>query len=611
MSRSPFARWCLAAGAAFAVAVPSWSQVEGGVTVDASLPAGTDGSGRVLLYAPSPFEGGSSISHFDRSASPNLLMEPNISPDIPIGSLDLTVQQLQDIGWTTNGGATITLNFTDASGEGFNDPTLGNARRTAMRRAADIWEGILTSSVPIEIDASFRPLACDPDDGATLAQASTNFAFTAVNSAFPNDWLAGALAEALTGEDLSRTMDGREEGDLFTNFNTAIDEDCLGNGSSFDYSLSGTSPAGTISFVVVALHEIAHGLGFANFLAADGSQFRGRADIYSRFTRDTSVNRSFAQMSAAQVRSARERTGSIVWDGRNVTRRAPRVLDASPVLRIDRPSGVAGLYPVSTAAFGTDIQTIDLSAELAIVDDGSSVSQGTQGCGRLINSTEISGKIAVVDRGTCLFVEKANFAQDAGAIALVVVNNAPGLITLGGDDPGVRIPVVMISQTNGSAIKQAIRSESNNPTGGGDPTDPTDPPDPGDPDPPDPPEFEDPSVCTSGANQICLQGGRFRVEMTWETRQGDSGIGNAAPLTSDTGFFTFFDPDNVEAVVKILDACGLFDRFWVFAGGLTDVGAEIKVVDTVTGLVKRYANPLGTPFQPIQDTDAFDTCDAN
>ncbi len=60
--------------------------------------AGTDASGRLLVYAPNPYEDGSSVSHWDTSASPNLLMEPNISADLPI-AVDATLPFMRDIGW--------------------------------------------------------------------------------------------------------------------------------------------------------------------------------------------------------------------------------------------------------------------------------------------------------------------------------------------------------------------------------------------------------------------------------------------------------------------------------------------------------------------------------
>jgi Leucine-rich repeat (LRR) protein len=118
------------------------------------------------------------------------------------------------------------------------------------------------------------------------------------------------------------------------------------------------------------------------------------------------------------------------------------------------------------------------------------------------------------------------------------------------------------------------------------------------------------SVCVPGANTLCLSGGRFRVQVGWRRPDGQTGPGRAVALTGDTGYFWFFNESNVEMVIKVLDACGLNGRFWVFAGGLTDVQTDITVTDTATGDVQTYRNPQGTAFQPIQDTAAFATCDA-
>jgi len=105
-----------------------------------------------------------------------------------------------------------------------------------------------------------------------------------------------------------------------------------------------------------------------------------------------------------------------------------------------------------------------------------------------------------------------------------------------------------------------------------------------------------------------LQGGRFEVEVRWQTPDGTGGYGTAQALSSDTGVFWFFRPTNIELVVKVLDACAGFDRFWVFAGGLTDVEVEIRVRDTASGQERTYTSPLGTAFEPLQDTRAFATC---
>ena len=61
-------------------------------------------------------------------------------------------------------------------------------------------------------------------------------------------------------------------------------------------------------------------------------------------------------------------------------------------------------------------------------------------------------------------------------------------------------------------------------------------------------------------------------------------------------------------IIKVLNACGLNSKFWVFAGGLTNVQVDLTVTDTQTGAVKTYQNPQSTAFLPIQDTSAFATC---
>jgi hypothetical protein len=99
--------------------------------------------------------------------------------------------------------------------------------------------------------------------------------------------------------------------------------------------------------------------------------------------------------------------------------------------------------------------------------------------------------------------------------------------------------------------------------------------------------------------------GRFKVQTHWTTPQGQSGAGQAVSLTSDTGYFWFFSSNNVEMVVKAVTGCSFNSRYWVFAGGLTNVNVVMTVTDTQTGMVNTYTNPQNTAFQPLQDTSAF------
>ena len=60
-------------------------------------------------------------------------------------------------------------------------------------------------------------------------------------------------------------------------------------------------------------------------------------------------------------------------------------------------------------------------------------------------------------------------------------------------------------------------------------------------------------------------------------------MGNAVEITPDTGYFWFFNQENVELLVKVLDGCMITDHWWVFAGGLTDVEVTLRVTDTQSG----------------------------
>ncbi|HVS62314.1 MAG TPA: Calx-beta domain-containing protein [Thermoanaerobaculia bacterium] len=111
--------------------------------------------------------------------------------------------------------------------------------------------------------------------------------------------------------------------------------------------------------------------------------------------------------------------------------------------------------------------------------------------------------------------------------------------------------------------------------------------------------------CVVSKTTLCLQDERFRVTTEWTDFENATSSGQARALTTDTGFFWFFDEDNIEIVVKVLDACAFANRYWVFAGGLTNVGVELRVTDTDTGVTQSYSNPLGSAFTPILDVDAF------
>lgn len=110
--------------------------------------------------------------------------------------------------------------------------------------------------------------------------------------------------------------------------------------------------------------------------------------------------------------------------------------------------------------------------------------------------------------------------------------------------------------------------------------------------------------CTDGPNQLCLGDGRFQVTIDWEDFGGTTGRGQAVPLSDDTGAFWFFGPQNLEAMVKIIDGREANGHFWVFYGSLTNVAFTLEVLDTVTGRSAIYTNPLGE-FASAGDIEAI------
>jgi hypothetical protein len=120
---------------------------------------------------------------------------------------------------------------------------------------------------------------------------------------------------------------------------------------------------------------------------------------------------------------------------------------------VDPPSAAAGIYGATGAAFGPPPTAAGVAGPFVVVQAVSGVA--TQGCDALIGFP--AGAIAVVDRGNCPFVEKAVNAQNAGAVAMVVVNNtAAAPVNMGGDDPGLLIPSVMISLADGATVKAGL-----------------------------------------------------------------------------------------------------------------------------------------------------------
>jgi hypothetical protein len=116
--------------------------------------------------------------------------------------------------------------------------------------------------------------------------------------------------------------------------------------------------------------------------------------------------------------------------------------------------------------------------------------------------------------------------------------------------------------------------------------------------------------CVADGQTLCLNNGRFRVQVAWAITGGQTGVGQVVPVSSDdSGLFWFFDANNWEMLVKVLNGCAATPpRYWVFFAATTNVQYTVTVTDTQTGAVKAYFNPLNNSAAAVTDTGAFATC---
>jgi hypothetical protein len=358
-------------------------------------------------------------------------------------------------------GAHIIIRNTNGAGVGFNDPTpvtivagnpgttIGQQRLNVFQRAADIWGTLLESKVDILVDASFASLECSTNSGV-LGQAKAIKFFRNFDKApQQNIWYPIALGNAIAGKDLDTTAS-----DIFAQFNSQLDTPgCLG-GVGWYYGLDGNHGAKE-DLLVVLLHELGHGLGFAGVTSGSSGAFSTTPPLPSVFEQhmlDTTSGLYWSQMSNAQRIVSSTNDQKVVWDGASTTAAALKFLGGTPTLRISAPASLVKPYQINSAGFGPHLTTGGINGTIA-------ATVPLDGCTAITNAGAVSGRIALIDRGTCTFVVKVKNAQLAGATAVIVADNVPASIPgLGGDDATISIPTIGVSQTDGAAIRAALGS---------------------------------------------------------------------------------------------------------------------------------------------------------
>ena len=113
-------------------------------------------------------------------------------------------------------------------------------------------------------------------------------------------------------------------------------------------------------------------------------------------------------------------------------------------------------------------------------------------------------------------------------------------------------------------------------------------------------------ICAPGPKTACLQDSRYEVTVDWQHPDGEL---NAARVvragTNDSGLFSFFDGDNWEMLVKVLNGCSINGHYWVYAASATDLGYTIRVTDTAAGETREFHNETGQTAWAVVEPEAF------
>ena len=367
-------------------------------------------------------------------------------------------------GGLARAAATLVIDVVDEAGVGFNDPTsatpvggnpgttVGEQRQIVFQAAADAWGRVLESPVPIVIEASFAELPCS--DGSALAGHAGALSISDYPGLPTTDRYPLALANRIMGRDLYP-----DDPDIQAEFNSGLAA-CLGK--DWYYGLDQKEAAQDSNLLSVVLHELAHGLGFADGVDPDTGVFTGTnaaPTLFASHVLDGTTGKRWVEMTDDERKASLANVRKLVWDGARVRAVAARVLAKGlPTVRVSPSlSGFSGV--IGEANFGRlVVDGADITAELGAVTIPSSCT--------LQSSTfaGLSGKIALVfSPRSCSSLGSAYYAEKAGAIATLFttdVSASPPPIALAANTEQrtkypVTIPTLAVTLDDANLLKDA------------------------------------------------------------------------------------------------------------------------------------------------------------
>ncbi len=201
-----------------------------------------------------------------------------------------------------------------------------------------------------------------------------------------------------------------------------------------------------------ALHDIFYHYGFneesGNFQQKNYTGL-GKGNDYVQGDAQDGSGTSNANF-ATPVDGSRPRMQMYLWPSDNSAAQ-------NNFLYLNSPNFLASVYNAPQASFTPPLTKTPITADIVLVRDSNATT--STGCGLIANASEIAGKIALIDRGTCTNSNKVTAMQNLGAIAVIVAQTStasPTIMT--GVGTGINIPAVQISKAHGDLIKNALKT---------------------------------------------------------------------------------------------------------------------------------------------------------
>ncbi len=310
----------------------------------------------------------------------------------------------------------------------------------------DASTGDLLTKVDYVSDAGsyrvFAPPKESPDDGPRTLETNPDDALASPFGWHDTNGVAGAESTRTIGNNVHAALDLDAN-----NVPDPASEPDGGAGLLFDFPLDLTTqdpslyrPAAVTNlfFWNNYLHDVAYHYGFTeaagNFQENDYGRGGAGGDSVNADAQDGSGlnNANFETPPDGQ----RPRMQMYVWRSQSV-------------VHVNSPAAIVGDYTAAVGAFG-DVTTTGITGTLQRPSDA-----GTLGCNAADFAGFTPGNIALIDRGTCSFSTKIRNAQNAGAIAAIVVNNQPGLVGMAQDGTPNQptIPAVSVTTADGLTFK--------------------------------------------------------------------------------------------------------------------------------------------------------------